>query len=72
MITFKDFVVEINASGEGGVFGGGDSFSHGGNVGNTDFYAAGDSRVPYFLGLHRRINKTKKSKSRKRKGKRKS
>ena len=42
MITFKQFVMnEENAAGDGGVFGSAASMGHGGDVGNTDFYAPG-------------------------------
>ena len=37
---------EDNVAGAGGVFGDADSMGHGGAVGNTDFYAKGDNRIP--------------------------
>ena len=41
---------EANMAGDGGVFGGGSSFSQGGAVpGGTDFYATGDARLPKVL-----------------------
>lgn len=56
--TFKQFVMEMNTAGTGGVFGPGVG-DHGGAVGNTDFYAPGDSRVPIALGA-KKIGKKKK------------
>lgn len=51
MKTFREFVMqEDNAAGAGGVFGDAPSMGHGGEVGNSDFYAPGDARVPAFLG----------------------
>ena len=37
---------EDNIAGGGGVFGDTESMGHGGAVGNTDFYARGDNRIP--------------------------
>lgn len=59
MKSFKQFVLEINAAGAGGVFGNTTSMGHGGAVGNTDFYAPGDSRIPAALGA-RKAGKKKK------------
>ena len=60
MLTFKQFVLgEENTAGAGGVFGTASSMGHGGDVGNTDFYAPGDSRIPSVLGS----KKTKKGKT---------
>jgi hypothetical protein len=60
MITFKEFVLrEVNAAGAGGVFGDAPSMGHGGAVGNSDFYAPGDSRIPVALGA-KKIGKKKK------------
>jgi len=59
MKSFKQFVLEINAAGAGGVFGNASSMDHGGAVGNTDFYAPGDTRVPSALGA-KKIGKKKK------------
>lgn len=43
---------EMNvAGGAGGMFGSGDIGTFGGAVGNSDFYAPGDARVPKILGL---------------------
>lgn len=62
MKSFKDFILEINAASAGGVFGGGDSFGHGGLVGNFDFYASGDSRIPQIFGTFSRAGKVAKKK----------
>lgn len=60
MLTFKQYVMkEENTAGAGGVFGSAPSMGHGGAVGNTDFYASGDSRIPTVLGG----KKTKKGKT---------
>lgn len=60
MLTFKQYVMkEENTAGAGGVFGDAPSMGHGGEVGNTDFYAPGDSRIPSILGG----KKTKKGKT---------
>jgi hypothetical protein len=51
MKTFKEYVMqEDNTAGAGGVFGDASSMGHGGAVGNSDFYAPGDMRIPKFLG----------------------
>jgi hypothetical protein len=60
MKTFKKFISEMNVAGAGGVFGGGDSFGHGGMVGNFDFYATGDSRIPQVIGTFSRAGKVAK------------
>lgn len=59
MKSFKQFVLEINAAGAGGVFGDAPSMGHGGAVGNTDFYAPGDTRIPSPLGA-KKVGKKKK------------
>ena len=64
MVTFKKFIQEMNVSGAGGVFGAGGSFEHGGAVGNSDFYATGNTKIPKVLGTYTRDGKVK-SKSRK-------
>jgi hypothetical protein len=56
--SFKQFVEEMNMAGEGGVFGPGVT-SHGGDVGNTDFYAPGDMRIPVALGA-KKVGKKRK------------
>lgn len=68
MITFKEYVQlirEDNVAGGGGVFGDGPSFGHGGAVGNSDFYASGDARIPFALGYFSRQGKLKKKKRKK-------
>ena len=50
MKTFKKFIYEMNIAGAGGVFGDAPSMGHGGDVGNSDFYAPGDSRIPSIIG----------------------
>lgn len=42
---FYTKLVEDMAAGAGGVFGSAPSMGHGGDVGNTDFYAPGDARI---------------------------
>lgn len=49
----------MNAAGGGGVFGAGDSFDHGGDVGNSDFYAKGSAIRPVVLGTYSRAGKVK-------------
>jgi hypothetical protein len=53
---------EMNVA--GGVFGyggaGGDIGTFGGAVGNTDFYAPGDTRIPKILGAAKKSRKCKK------------
>jgi len=50
-MTFKEFIMrEDNTAGAGGVFGDAPSMGHGGDFGNTDFYAPGDMRIPVALG----------------------
>lgn len=58
----------------GDVYGGGEG--HGGDVGNTDWYAPGDSRVPTYLGSRTRWQvydpeKQQKEEKRKRRAKKK-
>lgn len=67
VITFKNFLREMNVSGAGGVFGVGSSGEFGGSVGNSDFYAPGDTRVPQVLGAYSRKGKLKSRKKRKKK-----
>jgi len=60
MITYREFVLkEDNTAGAGGVFGNAPSMGHGGAVGNSDFYAPGDSRIPVALGA-KKVGKKKK------------
>jgi len=51
--TFKQYITELNTAGAGGVFGNTTSMSHGGDVGNSDFYAPGDARIPVVLGARK-------------------
>jgi len=61
VISFKQFYIESNTSGEGGVFG--DFSSQKELFGNKDTYATGDARVPKFLGAYTRNGKIKFKKS---------
>lgn len=68
MITFREYVDlirEDNVAAGGGVFGDGPSFGHGGAVGNSDFYAPGDARIPFALGYFSRQSKLRKKKRKK-------
>jgi len=65
------YILEDNASGGGGVFGGGESFGHGGDVGNSDFWNTGDARIPFVIGTFKRNVKVKRRKKRKNAKKRK-
>lgn len=65
VITFKKFIREMNVSGAGGVFGVGGSGEYGGAVGNNDFYAPGDARIPKALGTYTRKGKLKSRKKKK-------
>jgi hypothetical protein len=65
------YILEDNASGGGGVFGGGESFGHGGDVGNSDFWNTRDARIPFVIGTFKRSGKVKKRKKRKNAKKRK-
>lgn len=66
MKTFKEFVVqEDNTAGAGGVFGDAGSMGYGGAVGNTDFYAPTDSRIPSILGAKKVVKGKGKNKSKK-------
>jgi hypothetical protein len=61
MITFKQFVLrEDNIAGSGGVFGAASSMGHGGDVGNSDFYAPGTAIIPKPLGIKKVKNHDKK------------
>ena len=62
-------ILEDNAAGDGGVFGGGDSFGHGGAFGNDDFYGRGYAGIPYVLGTFTRNGSKRKKKKSKRKKK---
>lgn len=58
-------LMEDNVAGDGGVFGGGESFGYGGAVGNKDFWNTGDARIPYVIGYFTRNGMLKKKKRRK-------
>lgn len=55
-------LLEDNAAGAGGVFGDAPSMGHGGDVGNTDFYAPGTAVIPYAIGAKAVKGKGKKGK----------
>jgi hypothetical protein len=57
---FKQLLDEDMTAGAGGVFGDAPSMGHGGAVGNTDFYAPGDMRIP--KGGKKKARKKKKNK----------
>lgn len=50
-----------------GTFGPADIGNQGGNVGNVDFYASGDARIPVILGAEEETDKKKKKKGKKKK-----
>ena len=60
MKTFKEFVYQEDVSVGGGALGSAAAAGHGGAVGNSDWYAPGDARIPKILGAKRA--KGKKSK----------
>jgi hypothetical protein len=55
-------LLEDNAAGAGGVFGNAPSMNHGGDVGNSDFYAPGTAVIPYAIGAKIVKGKGKKGK----------
>lgn len=57
---FYTKLLEDMAAGAGGVFGDTASMGHGGDFGNTDFYAPGDARIP--KGGKKKQKKKKKKK----------
>jgi hypothetical protein len=59
---FKQLLDEDMTAGAGGVFGDAPSMGHGGAVGNTDFYAPGDPRIPKGGKKKARKKKNKKTK----------
>lgn len=61
---FKRMLIEDMTSGTGGAFGDAGSMGFGGAVGNTDFYAPGDMRIP-TPGKEMRKSKKSKKKSHK-------
>ena len=64
---YYDELMEDMTAGDGGVFGGGDSFGHGGDLEAEDWYAPGDHRVPksIFSGIIRRPKVDPKGKKKK-------
>jgi hypothetical protein len=69
--VFYNLLHEDMSAGAGGVFGGGSSMGHGGAVGNSDFYAPGDARLPTILGSKKKRRKSKKKRKKTRKSKKK-
>jgi hypothetical protein len=65
--TTVNTILEDNAAGDGGSFGGGSSFEHGGNFGNSDFWNTGNTQIPYLIGTFKKnaIRKRKKKRNRK-------
>lgn len=60
MSKFDKILKEMMA-GMGGVFGDFGGEEHGGDVGNTDWYATGDTRLPKALGAkNKKTGKKKK------------
>lgn len=57
-----DKLYEEMMSGIGGVWGSGDSVDQAPTVGNEDFYATGDARIPKVLGAKELGKKGKKKK----------
>ena len=57
MLSFKNFYLESNVAGDGGVFGDYDSQTDLFN--NKDSYATGSAAVPTFLGAYTRGGKIK-------------
>lgn len=49
----------------------GDVVGHGGDLGNSDWYAPGDNRNPYYLGVRSRWEEYKPKKKKKKKSKKK-
>lgn len=62
MKTFKEFIEEDVSVG-GGALGPAAAVGHGGSVGNTDWYAPGDARLPTILGAKTVSGKKKKKKT---------
>jgi len=60
-------MLESMTAGAGGVFGDAPSMGHGGAVGNTDFYATGDARLPKGGVTISRFGKVGKKKRKKKK-----
>ena len=59
-------LLEVSMASAGGVFGpSAEIGAHGGAVGNSDWYATGDARIPKVIGIgstHKKFKKGKKSK----------
>jgi hypothetical protein len=64
-------LLELNAAGAGGVFGGGPSFGHEGGFGPNDFWNPNDSRKADILGFFTRNIKLKNGKKRNKRNRRK-
>lgn len=65
-IKFLELLEEDNTSGLNGVWGNSpDVGSHGGAVGNSDWYATGDSRNLFGNSDDKKTNKKKKAKKKK-------
>lgn len=64
---FYTKLLEDMSAGAGGVFGDAPSMGHGGDFGNTDFYASGDARIPKG-GKKKQKKKKKNSKKKKHDG----
>lgn len=62
---FYNKLLEDMSSGAGGVFGDAPSMGHGGDIGNTDFYAPGDARI--VKGGKKKQKKQKKKQNKKHK-----
>ena len=60
MKTYKQFVEDVSVG--GGALGPAAAAGHGGDVGNTDFFAPGDARIPYAIGSKKPRNKKKQPK----------
>lgn len=56
-------VIEETTLSAGGTFGDVDMGNQGGNVGNVDFYAPGDARIPFVFGTDKKKKKKKKKKN---------
>ena len=62
-LKLKDRVIEqMTSGGEESVFGPNATGEHGGQVGNSDWYASGDTRIPKALSVKRMKKKKKKKK----------
>ena len=60
MRSFKQFVEDVSVG--GGALGPAAAAGHGGDVGNTDFFAPGDARIPYAIGSKKIKGKSGKTK----------